>query len=101
MGKILQINMDYLTDVETLSDAFMGLAQPIADVAGLKWKVWLHNPEEKTCGGIYLFKDDASVKGYLDSEIVAGLGTSPMVTNVSVKVFDVMPDHSKVTRAPL
>jgi hypothetical protein len=101
MGKILQINMNYGIDVETLAKAFMDLAQPIADVEGLKWKVWLHNPEEKTCGGIYLFKDDASVKGYLDSEIVAGIGANPALSNVSIKVFDVLPDHSKVTRAPL
>jgi len=79
----------------------MGLAQPIADMKGLKWKVWIHNAEDKSCGGIYLWEDGASVKAYLDSEIVAGLATNPAISNVDVKVFDVLPDHSKVTRAPL
>ena len=101
MGKILQINMNYSIPVEELSKAFMELAQPIADSKGLKWKVWIHNPEEKSCGGIYLFKDDASVKAYLDSEIVKGIGSNPALSNLSVKVFDVLPEHSKVTRAPL
>jgi len=101
MGKILQINMNYGIPAEDLSKAFMEVAQPIADVKGLKWKVWLHNAEEKSCGGIYLFEDDASVKAYLDGEIVAGLGSNPAVSNLSVKVFDVLPDHSKITRAPL
>ncbi len=101
MGKILQINMNYGIAVEVLSKAFMELAQPIADVKGLKWKVWLHNAEEKSCGGIYLFEDGASVKAYLDSEIVAGIASNPALSNLSVKVFDVLPDHSKVTRAPL
>ena len=101
MGKILQINMDYGIPVEDLSKAFMEVAQPIADVKGLKWKVWIHNAEEKSCGGIYLFEDEASVKAYLDSEIVAGIASNPALSNLSVKVFDVLPDHSKVTRAPL
>ena len=101
MGKILQINMKYSAPIDQLAKAFMELAQPIADVSGLKWKVWLHNGEEKTCGGIYLFEDDASVQGYLDSEIVAGIGTNPALSDVSIKVFDVLPDHSKITRAPL
>jgi len=101
MGKILQINMNYSIPVADLSQAFMGLAQPIADMKGLKWKVWLHNAEEKSCGGVYLFEDDASVKAYLDSDIVKGLATNSALSNISVKVFDVLPDHSKVTRGPL
>jgi len=93
--------MNYSIPVADLSQAFMGLAQPIADMKGLKWKVWLHNAEEKSCGGVYLFEDDASVKAYLDSDIVKGLATNSALSNISVKVFDVLPDHSKVTRGPL
>ncbi len=101
MGKILQINMNYSIDVEVLSKAFMDLAQPIADVKGLKWKVWIHNAEEKSCGGIYLFEDEASVTAYLNSEIVAGIASNPALSNISLKVFDVLPEHSKITRGPL
>ena len=93
--------MNYSIPVEDLSKAFMGLAQPIADMKGLKWKVWIHNAEEKSCGGIYLFEDGTSVKAYLDSDIVAGIVSNPALSNISLKVFDVLPDHSKVTRAPL
>jgi hypothetical protein len=103
MGKILQINFNYDLPFEHLSNASLArkVAQPIADVKGLKWKVWLHNAEEKSLGGIYLFEDEASVKACLDSEIVAGIASNPALSNLSVKVFDVLPDHSKVTRAPL
>ncbi len=102
MGKILQINFDYDIPFEHLSDASLArkVAQPIADVKGLKWKVWLHNAEEKSLGGIYLFEDEASVKAYMDSE-VAKMASSSRLSNLSAKVFDVLPDHSKVTRAPL
>jgi hypothetical protein len=29
----------------------MEVAKPIADVKGLEWKVWLHDPEKKMAGG--------------------------------------------------
>ena len=102
MGKILQINFNYDIPFEHLSDASLArkMAQPIAEVEGLKWKVWLHNPEEKSLGGIYLFEDEASVKAYLDSE-GAKMASSSRLSNLSFKVFDVLLEHSKVTRAPL
>ncbi len=99
--KILQINMNYKIPAETLAKAFMDLAKPIADVKGLEWKVWLHDPAKKTCGGIYLFKDEASVNGYLNGKIVADIMKNPAVSNIDAKVFDVLPEHSKVTRAPI
>jgi hypothetical protein len=102
MGKkILQIDLKYKVTAAEISEAFMGLAQPIADVKGLQWKVWLHNGEEKSAGGIYLFEDAASVKEYLDGEIVAGIMKHPALSDIEAKVFDVLPEHSKVTRAPI
>jgi hypothetical protein len=102
LGKILQINFNYDIPVEHLSNASLArkVAQPIADVKGLKWKVWLHNAEEKSLGGIYLFEDEDSVKAYRDSE-VAKMASSSRWSNLSVKEFDVLLDHSEVTRAPL
>ncbi len=99
--KILQINMSYNIPADVLSKAFMDLAKPIADTKGLEWKVWLHDPEKKTCGGIYLFKDETSCKAYLDGKIVADIMKNPAVSNIDAKVFDVLPDHSKVTRGPI
>ena len=102
MGKILQINFNYDTPYEHLSDASLArkAAKPIADVKGLKWKVWIHNAEEKRLGGIYLFEDEASVKAFLDSE-GAKMASSSRLSNFSAKVFDILLDHSEVTRAPL
>jgi len=99
--KILQINMKYKVTPAEIAEAFMGLAQPIADVKGLEWKIWLHDEEKKSAGGIYLFQDGASVKAYLDSEIVAGVMSHPALSDINATVFDVLPEHSKITRAPL
>jgi len=93
--------MKYNVSAAAISAAFMELAQPIAGVSGLEWKVWIHNAAEKTAGGILLFTDAASVKAYLDGEIVAGIMAHPALSDIEAKVFDVLPEHSKITRAPV
>ena len=99
--KILQINLKYKVSASEISEAFMELAQPIADVNGLEWKTWIHNEEEKSAGGIYLFKDEETVKNYLESDIVSGIMSNPALSDIDAKVFDVLTEHSKVTRAPI
>jgi hypothetical protein len=101
MKKILQINMKYKIPADVLAKAFMELAKPIADVKGLEWKIWLHNADKKMAGGIYLFKDEKSVNDYLKSKIVADIMKNPALSDIDAKVFDVLPEHSKVTRAPI
>ena len=102
MGKkILQINMKYKISTAEIAEAFMGLAQSIADSKGLEWKVWLHDEATKSAGGIYLFQDEAAVKEYQNSEIVAGIMSNPALSDIDVKVFDVLPEHSKITRGPI
>ena len=93
--------MKYKVTAAEIAAAFLELAQPIADVKGLEWKVWIHNGKEKSAGGIYLFEDEASVNGYLDSEIVSGIMKHPALSDIEAKVFDVLPEHSKITRAPI
>ena len=99
--KIVQINMKYKVPADVIAKAFMELAKPISEVKGLEWKVWLHDAEKKMAGGIYLFKDQASVDGYLKGKIVADIMKNPAVSDIDVKVFDVLPEHSKVTRGPI
>ena len=93
--------MNYSIPVEDLVKAFQPLAQPIADMKGLKWKVWIHAAEDKSCGGVYLFEDEDSVTAYLNSDIVKGLASNPALSNIAVKVSDAMPEFSKITRGPL
>jgi hypothetical protein len=101
MKKILQINFKFKVPRSELEKAFLQGAQPIAKVKGLLWKVWLMNEAEKTAGGIYLFKDDASVEAYLKGEIAAGLKSNPALSDIEVKVFDILPEHTKITRGPV
>lgn len=100
-GKILQINFrfnvaeaDYITAVRPLAD-------DIAAVPGLLWKVWLMNAAESEAGGIYWFSDGDSLKAYLDGPIVAGIAAHPALADISVKVFDNLAELSEITNGPV
>jgi hypothetical protein len=100
MKKILQINFKFKGPRSELEKAFLEGAQPIANVKGLLWKVWIMNEAEKSAGGIYLFKDDASAEAYLKGEIIAATKSHPALSNIEAKLFDILPEHTKITRGP-
>ncbi len=99
--KILQVNMKFSIPRADLEKAWMEGAQPIADTPGLLWKVWLMNEADHEGGGIYLFESEAALNAYLAGPIVASIKSSPVLSDIRVKVFDVLEKHSGVTRAPL
>ena len=99
--KILQVNLKFSISRAELVAAWLEAAQPIADVPGLRWKVWLMNEAEHEAGGIYLFESEAAAQSYLAGPIVAGLKASPAISNISAKLFDVLESHTAITRGPL
>ena len=99
--QILQVNLKFSIPRADLSAAWLGAAQPIADTPGLAWKVWLMNEAENEAGGIYLFESKDTAQAYMSGPIVAALKASPVISDISAKLFDVMEEHSAVTRAPL
>ena len=98
---ILQINLNFSISRSDLESAWLEAAQVIADAPGLLWKIWLINESEKEAGGIYLFESETAAQSYLDSSVVATMKASPAVSNISAKLFDVLEQHSVVTRGPL
>ncbi len=104
MKKILQINFKFKISRSELEKALLQVAArfgPSGDVKGLLWKIWLVNEAEKSSGGIYLFKDEASVEAFLKGEIVAQLKSHPAVSDIEAKVFDILPEHTKISRGPV
>ena len=99
--KILQLNLNFSISRTELETAWLKVAQPIAEVPGLRWKVWLMNEVEAEAGGIYLFENEAAAESYLAGPIVAALKSSPVVSNISAKLFDVLEGHSSITRGPV
>jgi len=51
----------------------------------LEWKTLLHDEKEKSFSGPYLFEEEASVKAYLDDEIVTGILSHPALSDNDTK----------------
>src|SRR5450756_571028 len=75
--KILQVNMKFIIPRADLEAAWLGVAQPIADLPGLRWKVWLMNEAEHEAGGIYLFESEAAFKQVYTTRLVFCLVHQP------------------------
>jgi len=99
--KILQINVTFSVSPAELRQAWLAVANPIADTPGLRWKIWLMNEEQREAGGVYLFDDEDAVQGFLNGPIAAALQSDPTLSNLSAKQFDVMEDHTAITRGPV
>jgi hypothetical protein len=99
--KILQVNLKFSIPKTDLEAAWLPVAQPIADVPGLHWKIWLMNEKEHTAGGIYLFESETAIQAYMAGPIVAAMMASPVLSNIDAKVFDVLESHTAITRGPV
>ena len=98
---ILQINFKLNVPAEEYASSCQGVTQAIAGVAGLRWKIWILNEQEKEAGGIYFFDTEQSLSDYLTGPIVAQLRKHPGLRDVTVKRFDVMEDLTSTTRGPV
>lgn len=97
-ARILQINYKLSGPRAEYEEENLPYAQPIADLSGLRWKVWIINEAESEAGGIYLFDDDAAVKAFLDGPIVAEMKGDP---TLSIRAFDVISELTAITRGPI
>jgi hypothetical protein len=99
--RILQLNFKFNVPRAEYEQAVSSLAGKFADVAGLRWKVWLMNEAESEAGGIYLFNDESSLENFLAGPLAAQVSSHPALSDMSVKRFDVMPDLTAITRGPI
>ena len=101
MMKLLQINYRLVSAVSEFMRESKPVASALANVSGLRWKIWLENDNENEGGGLYLFDDAAALKSFIEGPIVAKLKAHPALVEVSVKEFDVPVELSSITRAPI
>jgi hypothetical protein len=100
-ARMLQINFKFSISSAELMEGFGPLVEQIANVPGLRWKLWSLNEAEREFGGIYLFDDEASANAYLSGPIVAQLGQHPALSDITAKQFDVLEEPSVVTRCSI
>ena len=98
---ILQINFKLNVAPAEYRKLCNSVAQPIGDVAGLVWKVWLLNEQDGEAGGIYLFRDKQSLDAYLSGPIVRQIKSLPQLREISAKRFEAIPELTVVTRGPI
>lgn len=96
--QIAQINYKLEGSREAYIEENRPYAQPIADVPGLRWKVWTINEDRGEAGGVYLFEDRASLQAFLDGEMIAEMKADPSLT---IKTFDVLDELTAITRGPV
>ncbi len=91
---ILQINfcLDMSrADYEALT---LPMAGPLAETAGLAWKVWLLDEANQEAGGIYLFDCGDAAHDFA----LAAADMLHAFADVRIKQFDVLEAHSRITR---
>ena len=97
-ARLLQINYELTGPKVAYEQENLPYAQPIADLPGLRWKIWIIDEARKEAGGIYLFDSDAAVQAFLDGPIVAEMKGDP---TLSIKSFEVITHLTSITRGPL
>jgi hypothetical protein len=74
------------------------VAPVFADLPGLVSKTWLADPTSNTFGGLYIWRDRASLENYLASDIFKSLGSNPALANVTAREFGVLDAPTRITR---
>ena len=99
--RILQINFRYNVPRDDYEAAVAPLGPDFGAVEGLRWKIWIINEAENEAGGIYLFESDAALQTFLAGPLAAGVKSHPALSELTAKVFEVMPDLTAVCRGPV
>ena len=98
---ILQINYTFNSSRADHTASVTPMAEYIAAVPGLVWKVWLMNEAEHEAGGIYLFESGEEAQAFVSSAAITDFAAHPSLTAFSVKMFEAVESLSKITRGPL
>jgi hypothetical protein len=94
---IVNFNLDGISEDE-FARSCDELAPAFAAVPGLASKVWLADRAEGIYGGVYAFETEQAVDDYLQSDLWAGVGSTPGLVNISVRRFGVLEGPTRVTR---
>ena len=101
MSRILQVNYRLNSPVSGFLEKSGPVAELLATVPGLRWKIWLKNENENEGGGLYLFENGEALNDFVEGPILEKLKTNPSVSEVTVKQFEVPGELSAITRSPV
>ena len=98
---VVEIHFKLTLSSKEYEQAIASLAQAIADVAGLQWKIWLLNESTHESCGICLFEDKSSANAFLSGPLIAQLKSAPSITDFSIAQFTVLNAVTAITRGPV
>jgi Putative mono-oxygenase ydhR len=101
--KLLQINYRRQRGQDDAEQAehLLGAAEPIADLPGLQWKIWIYDDSRGAAGGIYLFDTEEHARRWGDEMLPVSLGRLPGVSDIETRYFDVDQRLSAINRGPI
>ena len=73
------------------------LAPVFSAMPGLLSKVWLANADTNTYGGVYTWRDRASLEHYRASAIYTGMVSNPGIAEISDREFGILEEPTRVT----
>lgn len=98
---IVQFNFKLNMSGKEYERAIATLAQAMADVAGLEWKIWLLNESTHEAGGICLFENEDAANAFLHGPLVAQVTSAPSITEFHTMQLDVLRTLTLITRGPI
>jgi len=93
--RILSVRFRSSTPFKDIEASWLAMAPQFNAVAGLLAKTWIHDGD--LLGGIYTFRDQASIDAYLAGPIVAGLTSDPTLSEFRLEQYDVIENLSAIT----
>lgn len=98
---LVQVTFRYLQTPDAFHASMERVAPFLSHVQGLRWKVWSVVDSEQTGNGTYLFESRADADLYLHEILPQGpVGDPSLVSDVQIRVFDVLNRPSTITRMP-
>ncbi|PKH59188.1 monooxygenase [Shewanella sp. Choline-02u-19] len=100
MNTLLQVDFDYTGPFgDEMAAMLTDLAESINNEAGMIWKIWTENQQDKLGGGIYLFEDEITARAYLEMHSVRlnKMG----IENIRGLVLAVNPLLSNINKGPI
>jgi hypothetical protein len=99
-AKLIYVTYKFKGTRADFEAAYLPIAPALAALPGLRWKIWLMNEKDGEAGGIGLFEDEATMRSFIDN-VLFQPESDPGLTDIQYKIFDVLEEHSAITRGPL
>ncbi len=93
--RILSVRFKSSTPFKDLEPSWLELAPEFNNVPGLLSKTWIQDGD--LLGGIYTFRDKASIDAYVAGPIVTSMMTDPALSDFRLEQYDVLENLSAIT----